>query len=197
MAALMLQVPPDTARVLGEIQVPGTPEKGESHITVVYLGKDIPIERIGKMLPVLFEVTSKTLPFTVATTHVTTFPPGDDGTPVIAPIDSDALHTFRKDLCAALDQASLPYDTKFKTYKPHVTLAFDQDPKTTVDFAIPEVTWGAAELVLWGSNRGTGRLVVKFPLSLPIGKTASPKSNDSLYRAAVQLAAWGQRDQFV
>jgi 2'-5' RNA ligase len=197
MAALMIQIPSETARVLHEIPVPGAKELHDSHITVAYLGKDVPIERISQMLPVLYDVTSKTPPFSVTTKHVSSFPPGDDGVPVIAKIESVDLHNFRDELCAALDDAGLKYDKKFPEYKPHTTLAYDSDPKTTVDFDIPEVTWGAAELVLWGSNRGTGRLIVKFPLSLPIGKTASPKSNDSLYRAAVQLAAWGQKDQFV
>jgi 2'-5' RNA ligase len=204
MAALMLQVPAETARVLHEIPVPGTKDQGDPHITVMYLGKDVPIERISSMLPVIYDVTSRTLPFSVATSHISNFPPNDDdGVPVIAKINSPALHRFRDALCAAFDEAELPYDKKFPEYKPHTTLAYSPDPETTVDQDIPEISWGAHELVLWGSDRGTGRLVVKFPLSLPMAKVATRgvfpyrPPNEALYRAAVKLAVWGQRDRFV
>lgn len=198
MAALMIQVPEETARVLHEIPVPGTKEQHDPHITVMYLGKDIPIERISKMLPVIYDVTSQTLPFSVATSHVSNFPGGDDGVPVIAKINSPALHRFRDALCKAFEDAGLPYDKKFPIYKPHTTLAYAPDPETTVDIDIPEISWGAHELVLWGSNRGTGRLVVKFPLSLPLAKVASTRTpKEALYRAAIKLALWGERDQHV
>jgi len=197
MAALMLKVPEDTARVLREIPVPGQKETSEQHITVIYLGKDIPIERISAMVPVLYGVTSKTLPFAVKTDHVSNFPGGDDGVPVIAQIKSPELHDFRQALCDALDEAELPWDKKFPDYSPHTTLAYDPNPETTVDLDIPELIWGVSELVLWGSNRGEGRLVVKFPLSLTLGKAAATSSQESaLYRASVQVAAWAQRDRF-
>jgi 2'-5' RNA ligase len=196
MAALMLQVPEETARVLREIPVPGEPERHEPHVTVIFLGKDVPIDQISAIVPPVYEVASQTMPFSVSTSHVSNFEPGEDGVPVIARIDSPALHRFRDDLCAALDDADFPYDKKFPEYKPHTTLAYAPDPDTVVDLDIPEVTWGAHELVLWGSNRGTGRLVVKFPLSLPVGKTASDHQT-AFFRIAVQIAAWRRRDQFV
>lgn len=198
MAALMIKVPDETARVLRELPVPGKREEvGTAHITVMYLGKDIPIEMISSMLPVIYGVTSTTLPFSVETEEITTFPPGDDGVPVIAKIQSPALHGFRAALCAAFDEAGMPYDKKFPEYKPHTTLAYDEDEDTHgFELDIPPISWGAHELVLWGSNRGEGRLVVKFPLSLPLGKTASPRRESALHRAAVQVAAWAQRDRF-
>jgi hypothetical protein len=170
---------------------------------VIYLGKDVPLERISKMLPVIFSVTSKTPPFSVSTNHVSCFPAGDDGVPIIAKIVSPALHRLRENLIAALEDNDLEYDKKFPEYKPHTTLAYSSDPKTTVDIDIPELTWGAHELVLWGSNRGTGRLVIKFPLSLPQGKVAGPYAEaaaqavTTYHRATVQLAAWGKKDCFV
>jgi len=197
MAALMLQVPEETARILHEIPVPGEPDKLNPHVTIVYLGKDIPINAIGSMLPVIYNVTSKTLPFSIATNHISYFPPGDDGVPIIAKINSPALQRFYETLCNALDDARISYDKKFTCYKPHTTLAYASDPKTTIDLDIPEISWGAHELVLWGSNQGTGRLVIKFPLSLPLGKAASLKSNSVLYRALVRLELWKQREQFV
>ncbi len=195
MAALMIPLPEETARVLSEIQVPGKKvDQGSSHITVLYLGKNVPVERIAVMIPVLFSITSETAPFAVSTSHVTTFPSNpDDGTPIIARIESEPLHALRKKLCAALDKAGVEYDKKYPEYKPHTTLAYDPDPDThgSADLDIPEITWGAHEIVLWGSDQGTGRLVVKFPFSIP-GKTARERTTP-LYRAATQLAAWKSR----
>lgn len=194
MAALMFSIPEETARILKEISVPGTPDASASHITVVYLGDDVPIERIGELLPVLYEVTSKTLPFSVSTDRISTFPPGKDGVPVIARVQSPELHAFRAALCEAMDAAGLEYDNKFPVYKPHVTVAYAKDRELRFELEFPEVSWAAHELLLWGSNRGSGRLVVKFPLSLPIGKIAS---DSALQRSMVQLALWGRRDRFV
>src|SRR4051812_47233129 len=170
MAALMFVVPEETARVLRELPVPGRPEAANSHITVVYLGDDTPIERIGQLLPVLYGVTSKAVPFSVSTDLITTFPAGKDGVPVIAKVRSPELHAFRQALCQAMDEAGIEYDNKFPVFKPHVTLAYAKDPETLFEADIPEVSWSAHELLLWGSNRGVGRLIVKFPLSLPMGK---------------------------
>ena len=197
MAALMIAVPDETARVLREIPVSGEPERHDPHITVLYLGKDVPIDRISEVLPVIYDVTSKTTPFSVSTNHVSSFPAGDDGVPVIAKISSPPLHRFREALVEAFEGNDIPYDNKFPDYKPHTTLAYDPNKDAKVDIDIPEITWGANELVLWGSNRGTGRLVVKFPLSLPMSKVATEPDPSPLYRAMVKLSRWGQADQFV
>lgn len=192
MAALMFQVPPETARILHELEVPGNPEKHDPHITVLYLGKDVPVETISEMLPVIYRVTSTTAPFSVTTNSVGYFPPGDDGMPIIAKIDSPELHEFRKRLTDAFEAGGVEYDKKFPDYKPHTTLAYAPGRTKPFELDIPEVSWGCHELVLWGSNRGTGRLTINFPFSL--GKTAA---QNSLSRAAVKLAAWSQKDQFV
>jgi 2'-5' RNA ligase len=194
MAALMIAVPEETSRILQEIPVEGKREQ-HSHITVIHLGKDVPIERISEMLPLLYEVTSKTLPFSVSTNWVSSFPAGDDGTPVICRVFSPELHDFRDALKAKLDAAKMPYSNNYPEYKPHVTLAYDPDPEAHYDGEIPEISWGAHELLLWGSNRGTGRLVIKFPLSLPGVKVASQP--DALKRAAVKLSQWSKKDSLV
>lgn len=188
MAALMFQVPEDTARVLAEVQVPGTPEKKDHHITVVSLGDDIPVERLGEILPAIYDVTSTTPPFTVSTDLVATFPSGKNGVPIIAKVQAPQLHTLKDRLCAALDEAWFEYDDKFPEYVPHVTLAYDPDPLTKFETEIPKIQWGANELVLWGANRGSGRLVIKFPLSLPGTHVAS--TSDDFLSACIKLARW-------
>lgn len=189
MAFLGLKCPPETARILSEIDFGKVGEKeppSSMHITVCYIGKEVPIEKIAAMIPVIFGVVSQTKPFTVSTSRVTTFPPNpDDGVPIIAPIDSTELHAFRKALCTAFDQARVEYNKKYPDYRPHVTLGYSQDPlvnaDNVVDLTVPTIEWGAHELVLWGGDTGDNRLIVTFPISVATSKT-------SMHKAFVQLA---------
>jgi len=191
MAFLGLKVPHETARILSEIdfgKAGGDKEPPSSmHITMCYLGKEVPIEKVAAMIPVIFAVVSQTTPFTVATSRVTTFPANpDDGVPIICPIDSNELHAFRSALCSAFDGTSPPIDySKKYSYKPHVTLGYNQDPLVSadnaIDLQIPVIEWGAHELVLWGGDSGDNRVIITFPLSVALNKTA-------MHRAFVQLA---------
>lgn len=184
MAFLGLSVPAPTARLLSEVDYGGVGEATGTdtyHITICYLGKEIPMGRIGKALPVIFDVTSHTKPFTVGTNQVTTFPSNPDGTPVICRVVSDALHELRDNLWAALDDAGIEYDKKYPEFKPHVTLAYAKED-VEIDKEFPTVEWGAHELVLWGGDSGDGRLVVNFPFSLEQREAA-------VRRAFVRLAA--------
>jgi len=186
MAFLGLAVPAQTARILSEVDYGGvgTPEKGFHHITMLYLGDEVPVERFGQALPVIFDVTSKTRPFTVATNRVTTFPAKRGTVPVICRVTSDPLHELREKLTAAFNAAELHYDNKFPDFKPHVTLAYAQEG---LDKEFPSVEWGAHELVLWGGDSGDGRLVVTFPFSL--GQKAASMGRRTLNRAFVKVAA--------
>ncbi len=190
MAFLGLAVPAATARILAEIDFGKYGEKeppSSMHITVLFIGKTVPIETIATMIEPIFNVVSQTKPFTVATSRVTTFPANpEDGTPIICPVDSNDLHTFRKAICAAFDQAGIEYNKKYPDYRPHVTLGYSKDPLVdadkAIDLTIPVVEWGAHELVLWGGDSGDNRVIVTFPLSIANNKSARDK-------AFVQLAA--------
>jgi len=165
MAALMIEVPQDTQRVLKELKVPGVPCPQVDHITVVHLGDDVSIEQISEMMPFIYEACQAQKPFTVSTSKIGTFPKGDDGVPVIAVIQSSELMKFQKALKKALEVAQFDLEDKFPEYKPHVTLSYcghERVPNRT----FPIVEWGVTSLTLWGADHGTGRLVIQFPLSL-------------------------------
>ena len=179
MAFLGLKVPPETARLLSEIEVPGKKESRDRyHITVLYLGEDIDIKVLAQAMEVTLEVTSETKPFTVQCSRVSSFPGGDDGTPIICPVNSDPLHDFQAKIRAAYDAAGIDYSKKHPEYKPHVTLAYS--PDDIEEKRITTVEWGAHELVLWGGDQGDGRLVITFPFSL--------ESPDPLQRSASRVA---------
>jgi 2'-5' RNA ligase len=179
MAAIVLQVPKSTASVLSEVDISkwGEPESKDSyHITLMYLGDDLPVEKVGEILPVIYSITSKFEPFTVRTNRVSTFPPHPEhGTvPLICPIECNRLHDLHGDLCQACDNAGIEYSKKFKEFQPHVTLGYANSATSfgKVDIKFSTLEWGAHEATLWGADFGDGRLVVTFPLTLKVSKMA-------------------------
>ena len=99
MAFVGLRVPHETARLLGGLEVPGKKEPTSSfHVTMFHLGDEVPIEALVKVIQVTFGITTETKPFTVRTSQLTSFPKGDDGTPIICRIESDSLHDLRDKL---------------------------------------------------------------------------------------------------
>lgn len=175
MAFIGIEVPHSTARLFGEIEVPGTRESSASlHVTLVYIGSNVAIDAIADAVKATYAVTAKTRPFTVRATRVTSFPVNPDdqgGHPIIARIDSDELHGLRENLVEALDEAGVEFNNKFPEYKPHVTLAYA--PEAIEEFRIPTIEWGAHEIVMWGGDEGDGRLTVTFPLALKAPKAVA------------------------
>lgn len=177
MAFIGMAVPHTTARLLSDIEVPGTKEPRDNmHITLLFLGNDVSIEVLAEAMKASLEVTSKTKPFSVRTSQVSSFPTQNpdyhDGQyPIIAKIDSDALHDLREELATSLDANGVNFSKKYPEYKPHVTLAFNE--ATIEEFRIPTVEWGAHELVLWGGDDGDKKVIITFPFALqPLDKTA-------------------------
>lgn len=186
MAFIGLKVPHETARLLGQVKVEGEKvDLSEMHVTMIYLGSEVPIETIAKATTVAFEVTSQSRPFTLGTELVTSFPKNPDGIPIIARVRSEELHALRQALTVAFDKAGVSYDKKYPEYKPHVTLAYLHGAKEAPpDQKIPPLEWGAGELVLWGGDHGDDKLTVIFPFALAPSKSAA-------YRALVRLAKAG------
>lgn len=175
MAFLGLRVPPETARLLSEIDVPGKKESRDRyHITLLFLGDNIDIKVLSKALEVTYAVTSETKPFTVQVNRVSSFPGGDDGVPIICPVNSDPLHDLRQKLADDYDSAGIEYSKRFPEYKPHVTLSYGEE--AIEERRVTTVEWGAHELVLWGGDQGDGRLVITFPFALepanPLARSA-------------------------
>ena len=183
MAFLGITIPHETARLLGQVEIEGTPESPATfHITLLYLGKEVPVEDLAKCIEATFAVTSVTKPFTAQTNLVTSFPANpDDGIPIICRVESEPLHALQAAIKASFKQHGVPFNDKYPEYKPHITLGYlpaGEPPDQT----IPMVEWGVGEVVLWGGDSGDDVLVVHFPFSLASGREAA-------YRALVKLAA--------
>lgn len=166
MSFIGIRIPHETARLLHEIEVPGEKEdSAQLHITLLYLGKDIPIKELAKAMVATYEVTQVMPPFWVKSNNVMSFPV-DEGCPhpIVAPIQSIKLFELHRFLKKSFDRAGVEYSKKFKLYRPHVTLSFNDIAikKTKIE----PVEWTIQEVVLWGGEDGDNRVFTTFPLEL-------------------------------
>jgi len=182
MSFIGIKVPHEVGRLLHTIEVPG--EKvplHEFHVTLLYLGKEVPIETLGKAIVAAAEVAESYRPFRCTLTQTSSFPKGDDGVPIICPVDSPELHELNTQLKAAFDAAGVDYSKKFPDYKPHVTLAYSDE--VTADTLFGPLEWSAYEMVLWGGDAGDERLATNFPFALP----TTVATNQQLVRLAMAM----------
>jgi len=167
MAFIGIKVPHETARLLGGLEVPGKREAVSSfHVTLFFFGDGLGIDRLTEIVKATFEVVSKTKPFTVRTSQISSFPAEEGApTPVICRIESDALHDLRDEIKVAYDAAGVEYSNKYPDYKPHLTLSYSEEGAFE-EKRIPTVEGAAHELVLWGGDNGDDVLIVTFPFAL-------------------------------
>ena len=162
MAFIGIVVPADVARVLAQVEVPGTKtHPADMHITMAYLGENTPNEQLIKASAACVIEAEKQSPFTVGVSRITSFPSGDTGIPVIGRIISPALHKFRESLCARMDSLGVEYSKKF-AYSPHVTLSYSEEPFTDLD--IKPMSWLVSRITLWGGDEGGERYVTEVDL---------------------------------
>lgn len=164
MSMIGLKVGLECARLLGSIDVPGkkTP-LDEMHVTIVYLGDETPIGTITKIISSTYRVTQKRTPFTMKIGKVTCFPnKGPEGYPIIAKVMSPELHDFHTDITNSLDKAKIDYSKLYPEYKPHVTLAYSDEPIGSIILENP-IEFAAHEATLWAGDHGSDRLSATFP----------------------------------
>lgn len=177
MAFIGLPVQYEVSRLLSQIEVPGKRvPRDEAHITTASFGSNVPIDRISKAIVVAYEVAARTKPIRLLVEEVTSFPKGDDGVPIIGSVSSPELMSFREDLCKSFDRGGIEYSKKYPIYKPHVCLAYAEEPLESM--VVGPFEWTAYEMVLWGGDSGDDKIFITFPFSMP-GKEA-------LYRKLVQ-----------
>jgi 2'-5' RNA ligase len=146
-------------------------------VTLLYLGKDIPIDDVSKALVVAYRVAEITKPIQLTVDEVSSFPKGDDSYPIICLVKSPELHQLWEALCSAFDDSGVEYDKKFPIYQPHVTLSYhteDLEQKIQVG----PIDWVAYEMTLWSGNSGDDAVTIKIPFSFP--------SKSAMYRKLVQ-----------
>lgn len=119
-AMIALVVPSDAA---AELAVPDGLEPDDLHVTLVYLGKNIPSEVWQRAVKVARQVAADQAPLAGQVGGIGAFPEGEDGVPVFVPVDVPGLEVLRQRLAAALDAAGIEYAANHG-YTPHVTLRY-------------------------------------------------------------------------
>ena len=164
MAFLGIVVPEEAARVLAGHEVPGVPTSTHTqHCTMLYLGKQVPIDDICAAIRAVFDVANQTKPFTCSVSGIGSFPANpDDGVPVIGRLDQTDIMAVREAVRAQFDQDGVPYSNKYPDYTPHVTLAYadEQVPDRPID----PVVWTCSRLTMWCGDVDDDGMVVEIPL---------------------------------
>ncbi|MFG1977015.1 2'-5' RNA ligase family protein [Nonomuraea fuscirosea] len=119
-AMLALTVPPDAA---AELAVPDGLAPDDLHVTLVYLGKNIPAEEWERAVDVARQVAADQGPLSGQLGGIGAFPDSGDGVPQFVPVDVPGLEVLRQRIAAALDAAGIEYVASHG-YTPHVTLKY-------------------------------------------------------------------------
>ena len=164
MAFIGVKVPADAAASLARIKVPGEPVPPEEmHVTLLYLGKNVPIPDVLQATMACYMMTKRWTPFRATSRRVTCFSQSEEGeVPVVARVLCPELHRLHMALRKSLDFMEIEYSKKYPEYKPHITLSYSKKPMP--DVKIPSVAWEIGELVIWGGDDGTERIAVTLPL---------------------------------
>lgn len=179
MAFIGLRVPPDAARILEGHEVPGERlSASDMHVTILYLGKSVPVVELAKAMVASFGVATRTVPLSLSVDRVTNFPVGNDGWPLICRLESPELQQLNTDLRAEFTRLGLPFNNKWPTYAPHVTMSYLKDPQPdgfSFDSPLPgPLPFVVHELTIWGGDDGDGRVHISVPFVLsPVQRMAS------------------------
>lgn len=166
MAFIGIKVPAQTGRLLKNIKVPGKAESpSEYHITLMFFAKNWELSKVAKALEATYEITKDAKPFLVKTETVGCFPKREnEPLPIIARVESKELHDFRKELAEKFDDEGIEFSKTFKTFNPHITLAYLDSDKEISDFDIDPIEFSVSEIVIWAGDHGDDRLSINFPL---------------------------------
>lgn len=162
MAMLAVTIQPDISRLFKEFDLDIERDPSD-HITLFYFGDKLPMAKILKIIPVIFNLTENLRPFTASTSEYSSFD-SDDLYPIICPVKSKGLINLRKKICKLFDHNKIKYDKKFPDYKPHITLGYSKEKLKKTKF--PEIEFTISQLALYGGDEGDTKLYVNFPFTI-------------------------------
>ena len=162
MAMLAIPIQPDISRLFQEFDL-DIERDTSNHITLFYFGDDLPMSRILKIIPIIFDLTEDLEPFTASTSNYSFFE-SDDTYPIICPVKSKGLVSLRKKIQSGFDKSKVKYDKKFPDYHPHITLGYSNDkPKNT---KFPKVEFTISQLALYCGDTSDTKMYVNFPFTI-------------------------------
>ena len=164
MPMIAIKIPEDISIQLNKISISGKKENlNEFHITLFYFEK-INIEDILKTTELLYKNCKKASPFKVSFNKLSSFPKGDDGIPVILPVESNDLILFRAKLAKNLDSNKIEYSKKFPNYSPHCTLAYLNKEIAPQEKKLNKINFKVNEIIFYAGDNMDDGIIVKIPL---------------------------------
>lgn len=180
MAMIGIQAPEEICSKLTKIKVPGKKlDCDEYHITLFYIEDGIKFPDLIEYLEVLLPLVSEKKPFQVKLDEVNNFPKGVDGVPLICPVKSPALKKLRGNLAEALDKKKLKYSKRFPEYKPHLTLAYNEEEIEMKEFS--PIEWEVKEITFYSDYRKVNKAL---KLNLPLDKKLATHSGTLMLKLA-------------
>jgi 2'-5' RNA ligase len=185
MAFLGLRVPHEVARLLEVLDVPGQKlSASDMHITILYLGKNVPITELARVMVVAYSVICQQQSFVIGIESIASFAANpDDGFPIICPVESPELHQLHDSLITAFIANDINFSNKWPEYKPHITLAYHKPEPIQPEFQFSSnlpapLIFTSHELMLWGGDEGDGRIYIGLPFVLsPLERIAAKISD--------------------
>lgn len=163
MVALML--PEEVQR---QVVLAGGEPARDLHITLAYLGKDLPEVALERVAGVVYDLSMEAAQFPVALNGVGRFcaTPSSDGKDVIyLSADSNQLSVLRERLCRALEWANIPV-SRNHGYSPHVTLAYvGPTERSPIERLTPTTFMASAITLAAGDNHMNMSFKGKDPLA--------------------------------
>lgn len=145
----------------------GEHDDSKSHITVLYIGKNVKEKQFGLVEETVRKVMADYLPFRLDLDEKVSYFPAtkhSDGCKVAKmKVLSKELAKLHKELKKALLDVGIEIDDHFPTYKPHVTLEYMEPGKTRFDGPIPVGSWVPASVEIWGCGK---KRVIPFEKAL-------------------------------
>lgn len=164
MAFLGLRIPQTVGKTLLDYDLPEKKEGLlELHVTILRLGKNLPVTTYLKALEAVHEIYKDIEPFTISTQEIITFPvDNDDPYPIVAKVDSDSLNELYKKISKYFDERGIIHCKKYEEFIPHITLSY---ARTIIpNFGISKIEIPLNELLLWGGICSNSRILNTFPL---------------------------------
>jgi len=162
MAMLAVPIQPDISRLFQEFDLEMERDPSD-HITLFYFGDDLPISKVLKIIPVIFDITKDLKPFGASASNYSFFD-SDEDYPVVCPVKSKELIDLREKIKKAFDKKKIGYDKKFPDYKPHITLGYSKEKPKKAKF--PKVEFTISQLSLYAGDNTDTKLFVNFPFTI-------------------------------
>jgi 2'-5' RNA ligase len=162
MAMLAVTLSPDISRLFQEFDL-DIEKDPSNHITMFYLGDDLPMAKVLKIIPVIYDLTKKLKPFTASVSSFECFP-SSDLYPVIAKVKSSDLLKLRAKIKNLFVDKKIKFDNKFPTYQPHITLGYSENKIKNTKF--PKIEFAISQISLYAGDNSDSKLFINFPLTI-------------------------------